>query len=464
MNRLDLMEQMALRQARRSFWAFRQLIDPEIKKGWWQKDAAYHLQQFYDDMVAGKRPKLVIEAPPQHGKSRMITEFIAWLAGKNPDCRTIYTSVSERLGMRANKECQRIYSLERYKKCFPDTKISGKNVVTALAYARNSELIEYIDHTGYFRNTTVNGSIVGESLDLGVIDDPIKGRKEASSKTVRDSTWAWLTDDFFTRFSEDAGMLAILTRWHVDDPIGRLKKKLGDDVKVITYKAIAEQDEQHRLAGEPLFPEHKSLELLEGLRANMQPENWESLYQQNPIIKGGNMVKVSEFKRHKIIPDGLRIVQSWDTAQKANELNDPTVCTTWAIGDNVYYLVDVFVKKMLYPELKAACMGLHDKYKPDTVLIEDKSSGSSLIQDLQASTLIPVIPIMPVSDKVTRLSACTSMIFAGRVSLPERADWLFDFESEVAAFPNAPHDDQVDSFSQFLNWVRDDSKPIMIGW
>jgi len=184
MNKLDLMEQMALMQARRSFWAFRQFLDPDMKKGWWQKDAAHHLQQFYDDMIAGKRPKLIIEAPPQHGKSRMITEFITWLAGKNPDCRTIYTSVSERLGMRANKACQRIYSLERYHKCFPDTKISGKKVATDLAYARNSELIEYIDRGGYFRNTTVNGSIVGESLDLGVIDDPMKGRKESNSKTV----------------------------------------------------------------------------------------------------------------------------------------------------------------------------------------------------------------------------------------------------------------------------------------
>jgi len=462
--KLELMERMAIIQARRSFWAYRQFIDPSVKKGWWQKSAAYHLQQFYDDLIAGKRPKLVIEAPPQHGKSRMIVEFITWLAGLDPDCRTIYTSVSERLGIRANKTCQRIMMLDRYKKCFPDTRISESNVVTTLNYMRNSEVIEYVDKIGYFRNTTIRGSIVGESLDLGIIDDPIKGRESANSSTIRNATWAWLTDDFFTRFSEEAGMLCILTRWHTDDPIGRLKKQLGDKLKVVTYKAIAEHDEQNRCEGEALFPDHKSIEFLHNMRESMEPENWEALYQQNPVIKGGNMVKLATFSRHDEYPHDARIIQSWDTAQKEKELNDPSVCSTWALSGDKYYLIDVFVKKMIYPELRRTTQMLYDKWMPDTVLIEDKSSGTSLIQDLQTSTLLPVVPILPCKDKVTRLSTCTSAIYSGKVSLPNSAPWLFDFELEIAAFPNAPHDDQVDSLSQALNWMRESTKPILVGW
>ncbi|MCO1498186.1 hypothetical protein M3M48_09175, partial [Limosilactobacillus reuteri] len=90
------------------FLAFRKLINPKNKWGWWQEEVAQELQQFFDDLMAGKRPKLVIQAPPQHGKSVQVIDFIAWLAGKNPSLRTIYTSFSERLGVRANLRLQRL--------------------------------------------------------------------------------------------------------------------------------------------------------------------------------------------------------------------------------------------------------------------------------------------------------------------------------------------------------------------
>ncbi len=179
--------------------------------------------QFYKDLVSGKRPKLVIEAPPQHGKSVQIVDFIAWLSGKANETKTIYTSFSERLGVRANLAIQRMMASDKYRKVFPGTTIPLKNAVTISSQKlRNREIIEFMESDGYFRNTTVQGSITGESLDLGVIDDPIRGRKDANSITVRNSAWDWFTDDFFTRFSENAGLLCILTRWHIDDPIGRL--------------------------------------------------------------------------------------------------------------------------------------------------------------------------------------------------------------------------------------------------
>jgi len=99
---------------------------------------------------------------------------------------------------------------------------------------------------GSFRNTTVNGQITGFSLDLGIIDDPMKGRAEATSLANRDKTWNWLTDDFFSRFSDRAGMVMIGTRWHVDDPIGRWLARFGDSTKMLRYPAIAEVDEPYR--------------------------------------------------------------------------------------------------------------------------------------------------------------------------------------------------------------------------
>jgi hypothetical protein len=213
-------------EAKDNFWVYRQYINPSLKLSWFQKEIAYALMQFYEDYKAGRRPKLIIEAPPQHGKSVQVIEFISWLAGHDPDAKTIYASFSERLGIRANLRLQRIYDSEKYKQVFPETQINKQNTVTISGqFLRNREILEYVNREGYFRNTTVNGSITGESLDISVLDDCVKGRAEAESQTIRDKTWEWLTDDFFTRFSESAGMLVIGTRWHIDDPMGRLMSK-----------------------------------------------------------------------------------------------------------------------------------------------------------------------------------------------------------------------------------------------
>ena len=271
---LELVKELRLREARESFFAYRKLTNPKLKLGWWQEEVCHQLQQFYDDLTANKRPQLVIQAPPQHGKSDLIISFISWLAGKTPDTRTIYTSFSERLGVRANLKLQRLYDSAIYQDIFPNTKINQSNAVTISGqFLRNREILEYCEHDGYFRNTTVGGSITGEGLDLGVIDDPIKGRKEANSKTIRDGVWDWFTDDFFTRFSENAGLLCILTRWHIDDPIGRLIAQ-NPSIKVLTYPAIAINNEPNRKEGEALFPEHKSIDFLLERKKVMDSTSW----------------------------------------------------------------------------------------------------------------------------------------------------------------------------------------------
>lgn len=268
---IDLKEELITKDARDNFWVYRQYINPKLKLSWFQKEIAYALMQFYEDYKAGKRPKLIIEAPPQHGKSVQVIEFISWLAGHDPDAKTIYTSFSERLGIRANLRLQRIFDSDKYKRVFPDTKLNLSNVVAISGqYLRNREILEYVGNDGYFRNTTIRGAITGESLDIGIIDDPLKGREEAQSQTVRDKTWDWLTDDFLTRFSDEAALLIIGTRWHIDDPIGRLRD-LYKDLQVLSYKAIAEDDDRNRKKGEALFPKHKSIEfLLERKKTNVR--------------------------------------------------------------------------------------------------------------------------------------------------------------------------------------------------
>ena len=451
-------------KARRDFYAYRKLINPKMKEGWFVRDVSEKVQQFVEDLSLGKRPILIIQAPPQHGKSVLVIDLVSWVAGKYPDQKAIFTSFSERLGIRANLRLQRVYDSEMYKAIFPKTRLNSTNSVTISGqYLRNREILEYVGHEGYFRNTTVRGSITGESLDIGIIDDPIKGRDEANSTTIRDKTWDWFTDDFLTRFSEYAGMLMILTRWHIDDPAGRLINTSPKNINVYKYRAIATEKEEYRDIGEPLFAEHKSLEFLLQRKKLLGIANFESLYQQSPIIEGGSIFKEENFGLYKGYDRYSRIVISWDTASKAAEINDPSVATVWGEHATGYHLLDVVRERLEYPALKKKAVWLAEKWASRvdlfsghpllTILIEDKSSGQSLIQDLKAHTKLNVVPIMPNNDKITRASTCSPQVDDGKVSLLVGAPWLDEYISEMTIFPNAKHDDQVDSTSQFLNWI-----------
>lgn len=177
------------------------------------------------------------------------------------------------------------------------------------------------------------------------------------------------------------------------------------------------------------------------------------------VAPEGGIIKLAWFRRYAlgqapVAPERYMVVQSWDTAYKPGQHNDPSVCTTWAVTTTGYYLLDVFRERLTYPALKAKAVELARAWGADAILVEDKASGQSLIQDLQASTTLSVIPVEPEGDKVTRALAVTGAMEAGRVHLPATAPWLLDFELELSMFPTkGVHDDQVDSVTQFLRWA-----------
>lgn len=469
---IDLIEAGMQAQARRSFWAYRQYLRPDLVKGWWQRDLAHELQAFYEAMRAGERPILLVQAPPQHGKSSQVIDFISWVAGQNPGIKTIYASFSERLGIRANLALQRIYDSPKFQATFPGTRISTRNAVTISGQTlRNREVIEYVGAEGLFRNTTVRGQITGEGLDLGVIDDPIKGREEASSQTTRDKTYDWLTDDFMTRFSAKAGVLGIMTRWHIDDPFGRLIAA-NPAVRVLSYPAIAEKDEAHRKAGEALFPEHKPLDFLLERKAAMHAANWSALYQQAPVVLGGGIIRDEWWRFYTAPPDFQWRTIYADTAQKAKTEHDYSVMQAWGFtADGKAFLIDQVRGKWEAPELLVQARAFWAKHKAAgtgflrAFKVEDKVSGTGLIQTLRREG-IPMVPIPRATDKVTRALDAAPMIESGNVLLPRTAPWLSDYLAEVSAFPAGAHDDQVDptldaisdmaarhSYDSTLRWV-----------
>jgi predicted phage terminase large subunit-like protein len=147
-------------------------------------------------------------------------------------------------------------------------------------------------------------------------------------------------------------------------------------------------------------------------------------------------------------------VQSWDTANKATELSDYSVCTTWGIAGNALYLVDLVRRRMEYPELKRAVRAQYERFRPSVVLIVDKASGTQLIQELIQEGLYAVTRYRPQTDKVMRMHAQTAMIKNGFVHLPDTAPWLAQYLHKLTAFPHGKHDDQVDSTAQMLDWFK----------
>jgi predicted phage terminase large subunit-like protein len=150
-------------------------------------------------------------------------------------------------------------------------------------------------------------------------------------------------------------------------------------------------------------------------------------------------------------------VLSWDTASKTSELNDYSVGTVWSVEGDRFYLLDVIRERLNYPDLKRAIIRQAGVYSWPTILIEDRSSGTPLIQDLQNENVLRVIEYKPPAgaDKVMRLHACSDRFESGRVLLPQEAPWLDDYITELISFPGSKHDDQVDSTTQALDYLRE---------
>lgn len=240
--------------------------------------------------------------------------------------------------------------------------------------------------------------------------------------------------------------------------------------EVLSLSAIAERDELYvivsplgtrsytRRSGESLHPELLSLEKLAELRRSMGDYNFQSQYQQNPAPPGGALVKTDWLKYYEPGEEPgqfSRIVQSWDTANKVTHLADYSVCTTWGVFDKLYYLLHVFREKLNYPDLRRAVVAQAAAFGAGTILIEDKASGTQLIQDLRSEGVNGVTAYVPPpgTDKLMRLHAQTAMFENGRVYLRRDASWLQDYVHELTTIPGAEYDDQVDSTTQFLHYI-----------
>lgn len=449
------------RASRVSLANFTTYTYPAYKMGWFHAEICQALDEFLQDVVNKKSPRLILCAPPRSGKSEIVSRrFPAYLLGRYPDLSFIGTSYSSDLSGSFAKDVQRIMEDESFREVFPDVRIPGKGVQGA-GFVRQADRFEVIDHKGSYYSVGVGGSLTGRGADVLVVDDPVSNMQDALSKRVRDSTWDWYTSTAYTRLSPGGGVIVMATRWNCDDLIGRLLEARaageGDEWKVITFPAIAEHDEPMRKAGEALHPERFDIEALKRIRASVGEKVWASLYQQHPVPDGGGLFKEDwmRYWKQEDLPEHFdALVMSWDMTFKQTTTSDFVVGQVWGKRKGSFYLLDQVRDRMDFVRTKKAFLDLCQKWpKVTRKLVEDKANGPAIISALKES--IPgIVPVTPKESKEARAASVTTLWEAGNVFVPHPsvAPWVkTDFVPELLSFPAGAHDDQVDSMTQALS-------------
>jgi len=250
---------------------------------WHHALLADYLQRF----AKGEIKKLMVFMPPQHGKSELTSRRLpAYLLGLNPKLKIVGSSYSADLATSFNRDVQRIIDHEDYTLAFPDTLLNSKNVKTSArgSYLRNADIFETVNHRGFYKSVGVGGSLTGTSVDIAIIDDPVKDAVEAQSATDQQRKWEWYTNVLLTRLHNDSQQLITMTRWHQNDLCGKILDKMAEGWEVLHLEAI-KQNVNHiadpRKLGDALWPsKHSKKKIMSIAKAN--EATFDALYQGDP--------------------------------------------------------------------------------------------------------------------------------------------------------------------------------------
>lgn len=405
------------------------------------------IQSFIETDTGHALDILILQMPPQHGKSMTVTETLpSWYLGKYPENRVILASYNDDTAerfTRRNKEKIRAYGEEIF-----DIKISPE-------IDRANEF-ELVGRQGRMISRGLMSGITSNPANLIIIDDPVKNRQEADSDIYRERQWEEWVNTIKTRLAAGAKVIVIMTRWHEDDLAGRIIAN-EKNVKVINLPCEAEiNDPLGRSLGEALFPEIGKddawlEEFKHGYKTKEGSRAWDALFQGRPSSEEGNLVKREWWQYYDELPEMINMLISVDAAFKDKDDSDFVAIQVWGKRQANAYLIDAIKAHLDFPSTLREVMRMKKKHpKCHLVLIEDKANGSAAIQMLRKK--IPgVVSVNPRGGKVARVNAVSPAIESGNVYLPKHASFTADFVNEFSAFPNGKNDDQVDACSQALN-------------
>ena len=400
----------------------------------------------FQDIADGKLKRLIINMPPRHTKSEFASNMLpAWFLGKFPEKKVIQCSNTAELAVGFGRMVRNLVGSEQYAKIFPNVSLRADSKAAG-RWATS--------HGGDYFAIGVGGTVTGKGADLLIIDDPHSEQEAKLAQgdpSVFDSVYEWYTSGPRQRLQPGGVIVVVMTRWSDKDLTGKLLK--GDtEWDIVQLPAILP-------SGNALWPEFWDISELLALKEELPVYKWNAQYQQTPTGEEGALVKRDWWQRWEADrpPKCEFIIQSWDTAFTKSQRADYSACTTWGIfhlnenpEDVNIIMLDAWKDKLEFPDLKDTAKRFYDEWQPDACIIEAKAAGAPLIFELRRMGVM-VSDYTPVrgNDKFVRINSVTDLFRSGRVWAPE-TKWAEEVIEEMARFPNAEHDDLVDSTVQAL--------------
>ena len=443
-----LREALEIRRARDSLADYARLISPDTYE---QPAQVLALIEALERLERREITRLIVEMPPRSSKSTHVSRiFPSWWLGRHPDDGVILASYGQELATGHGRAVRDLLGHPRYPfatNLRSDVKAAGR---------------WQTEQGGGLLAAGVGTGLTGFGGTLVVLDDPIKDREEADSEVVREHTWSWYQEVLTTRIMRDGVVVVLGTRWHEDDPIGRILASPGAEQWTrlrIPYYA-EDNDPLKRRPGQPLevFGTVPSVE-----KGEISSYGFSALYQQSPTPQGGGVFKRESMNRRYQFGElpttnpRWRVYCSVDLGGKQGVGHDPSAIATWGTDGISFYLLDYWSSQAEYADVKAKIVSTFYEYGPRLVLVEDATWAQPLISDLKRDTGVRVAPVTPSGSKWVRADAVSPLFEAGRIVLPQSAPWLDKWLHEHLAFPNAAHDEAVDTTSMALSRMSVDA-------
>lgn len=430
-----------------------------VKEAWEYVDCdqfipTYHIKVVCDHLQAvaeGRLKRLIINIPPGFAKSLLVSVlYPAWVWLKNPQHCFLTGANSTPLSIRDTVRSRDLINSDWYQYLWAKSFVFSSD--------QNQKTYYTNDKKGHRVSFSTSSNFTGWRANTLILDDPLSFN-DKYSKVKRDKVNQMVGGGLMTRLKsqKNDAIIVMMQRLHYEDVTGFLTEKGGWTVLNLPLefmeatKCVTPIFEDNRKEGELLWTEMWDANMVKEIQKNLGSVEYSAQYQQCPTELSGGIINLNWFKYYTVLPKFDRIVDSWDTAFGEKQENDYSVGTTWGVTQNMYYLLNVYKKQAGMPELKRAILDVHNKFGSTEILVEDRASGKSVVQELTFRTRLPFKLINPEKCKITRAHAAAPTVEAGNVSIPERADWLLDFKEELRMFPAGAHDDQVDSFTQFIN-------------